>query len=90
MKFSKKAVMVIASLISVGASAGDIFQFDATACAKIAQKFGSNPFSLNVGELDQLQLCADGLKAMVVQQKTNDEVNRAIERNFAPARHDAE
>lgn len=84
----KRIIAAVTILASGPALADGVFQYDPTACAKLAKRFSDNQFVMSVNELDNLQLCAGSMKAMVVQQKTSETEVRSIERNFASNHHE--
>ncbi|MDI1300987.1 MAG: hypothetical protein PSX71_03690 [bacterium] len=79
------AVILLASQITHAtdaAPASAAYQFDAMACSRIAQKWIDNPFTLTMGQLDELALCAKTLQSMKLrEQQMNKELN-AIDRLY--------
>lgn len=72
-------MILLASQIAHAADAAPVsapFQFDVMTCSRIAQKWIDNPFTLTMGQLDELALCAKTLQSMKLrEQQMNKELN---------------
>lgn len=85
----KSAIALAVLALALPGTAAADGTLDIGRCADTASKYGSNPFSLDMSELDVLRQCVNWQAAALAREGENRRVERAIERNFGTRRTSA-
>ena len=56
---------------------------DPVECVRLAHTFATEPSTMSIGQLDDLQLCVADAKAALVQANDSARLDRAIRHNFS-------
>lgn len=82
----KSAIALTVLALALPVTAAAEATLDIGRCADTASKYGSNPFSLDMNELDVLRQCVNWQAAVLAREGENQRINRAIELNFGTRR----